>query len=564
MGLWLQPKSVLRNTDFFMPGGAVKSRKNSIIATVVATGLIIVLLYLPTLDCGFVNIDDPDYIINNPLIKSLDWGGVVASFTGAHVGWWMPLTWISFMIEHYFWGLNPLGYHLTNILLHAANAALVVLIADRLLRERFLLQQSQWPYYGMLLFAGLLFGIHPLRVESVAWVAERKDVLNGLFSLAALYFYIGYARKREAGKGGSGDYFCSLVLLILSLMAKSVSVVLPLLMLLLDCYPLRRVRPGRVAPLLVEKAPFLAASAAIILVTLYFTAEAGYLVSYSAFPFSQRLVVSGNALLEYVRLFFLPVAIGPLHLIPDPIPASYGYKSFVVVILAAAVFYKRNRWPLLAAACAGFVIPLLPVLAFFQNGDQAFASRFTYLPAVLPSIAVAAVCGSSVMSAAEAVQRQVRAGVVMIAALVLILYAVGTVRLIGIWHDGGTLLSRAVSLEPSAILYKERGLYYHTVGDYERAAADYTMAINSAAGGFREYIYNLYAFRGESLRAAGLHAEALQDFSRAIGMSPRPLYFRLRGETLQAMGRMREADDDFRIAGPGPAALEWYWIPVHE
>lgn len=536
--------------------------KNSIIATAVVTCMVVAFLYLPALDCGFVTIDDPDYILNNPLIKNLDWNSVRSSLFGAHVGWWMPLTWISFTVEHYFWGLNPLGYHLTNILLHGANAALVVMIADRLMQERFAAQRSRspWPYCGVLLLAGLLFGIHPLRVESVAWASERKDVLNGLFSLASLYCYLGYARKREVGEGGGGDYLCAFLLMMLSLMAKSVSVVLPLLMFLLDCYPLRRVRPGRVVPLLVEKAPFLAASAAMALITLHFTAEAGYLVSYAAFPFSQRLVVSGNALLEYVRLFFMPVAIGPLHLIPDPIPTMYGYKTGIVVVLAAAVFYNRRKWPLPAAAFAGFVIPLLPVLAFFQNGDQSYASRFTYLPSVLPSIAVAA----SVLAAAETVQKQIRAGVVIVAALVLMLYAVGTVRLIGIWHDSETLLTRAIVLEPSAMLYKERGRYYHETGRYDAAAADYTTAINSAVGGFREYVYNLYAFRGEALRAAGRRAEAVQDFSRAIDISPRPVYFRLRGETLQEMGRVREAEDDLRRAGPTATPLEWYWNAPRE
>ena len=227
-----------------------------------AVAITTLLVYLGSLSCGFINLDDPFYIANNQLIKSLDLHGLRRIFTEAHLGAWLPLTYVSFAVDYHFWGNNPIGYHLTNILLHAANAFLVVLLADMFCRERFAVTGSgpgnKWTYAGMLLLAGLFFAVHPLRVESVAWAAERKDVLNGFFTLASILAYLGYARRRQSGgRQAISLYLLALVLFVLSLLAKQVSVTLPVIMLLLDWYPLGRFGRGRFVPLLVEKVPFL-------------------------------------------------------------------------------------------------------------------------------------------------------------------------------------------------------------------------------------------------------------------------------------------------------------------
>src|SRR6185369_15215948 len=168
-----------------------------------AAGLICLIVYLRALGCDFVSYDDPDYVLNNPLIRHLDLRLFVPAFSEQYNGWWMPLTWISLAIDYHFWELNPLGYHLTNILLHSFNAGLVVLIAARIwtqiqgqgsggtlpVSDPAGQRQIEYLYPLTMLLAGLLWGLHPLRVESVAWVTERKDVLNGLFSLASILLY---------------------------------------------------------------------------------------------------------------------------------------------------------------------------------------------------------------------------------------------------------------------------------------------------------------------------------------------------------------------------------------
>ena len=220
---------------------AADTSKKQIVIVALAVGLICMLVYFRALSCGFINWDDQDYILNNTAIRSLD-GIVNWAFTANHLGWWMPLTWISFAIDYYFWGLNPVGYHLTNIILHAVNAGLVVMIADSLLNQWSKVQapiRSKLQYLVTLLLAGFLFGIHPLRVESVAWVTERKDVLNGVFALGSILFYLRYVRKRESSeknKTFAYDYILSLIFFMLSLMAKSVSVVIPMMLLLLLCF----------------------------------------------------------------------------------------------------------------------------------------------------------------------------------------------------------------------------------------------------------------------------------------------------------------------------------------
>lgn len=534
-------------------------QKSGVVASTVA--LICVLVYLPALFCGFVNYDDPDYVLNNPLIRSLDWNMLVAAITQSHVGWWMPLTWISLAIDYHFWGQNPFGYHLTNILLHAVNAALVALLADVILKQsrtRSGVQEGEagYRYFFVLLLAGLLWGLHPLRVESVAWVTERKDVLNGLFTLGSVLLYIHYTVKKERGESAKREYFFSFLLFSLSLTAKSVSVVLPALLLLIDWYPCRRIEKGKITSVLFEKLPFFALSALMTGLTFYSTAQSSYLVSYKYFPFSERLVVSGNAILEYCRFLLWPTGIIPLHIIPDPIPHSFTVKTVIAAgLFVAVLLLHKRRWLTTTWFC--FIIPTLPVLAFFQNGDQAFAAHFTYLPAVAPSIA-AAFFVTEAYNKTKTAGRYIQYIIASMLAGYLLFYAGVTVQRIGDWKDAETFWSRSIALEPSAILFKERGKLYFAQGDHDAAVNDFSEAITLATGNLKAKIFNLYAFRGEVLRVAGRNEEAIADFTIAIDLFPHPAYYRLRGLALQAVGMGREAEEDFQRAGFDPGFLLWF------
>jgi len=532
-----------------------------LVAFVVAIATL--LVYLNVLGAGLVNVDDPDYVLSNPLIRQLNIDSLVSMFTESHLGWWMPLTWLSLAVDYHIWEYNPFGYHLTNIVLHAINSGLVVYIADQLLspgpdgKKPGLERAGGCFNPALLLLAGLLWGLHPLRVESVAWVTERKDVLNGFFTFGSMHFYLRYARVKASAAGGpyaSWELRFSLALFLMSLMAKSVSVVLPLMLLVLDWFPLRRLRRGSIAPVILEKIPFLAGSAALSLVTIFFAARNQHLVPYDVFPLSQRLVVSGNAVWEYCRMLFFPVNLSPFYVIPDPISPIYAVKTLLVVILLLFIFCCK-RLPWLQSCLLCFLLPLLPVLAFFQNGDQAFADRFTYLPSLAPAIVAS---GLLVHFAVRQKGWWRRSLMLLAPAGLLILFFFITLRLFAVWQSSETYWTRVIDVQPTAISYKERGRYYHSIGRYPDAVKDFTLALGLLPETLKPYQYNFYAFRGESLRSAGLLEASVEDFSRAISSFPHPTYFHHRGLALQVLGRAKEAAEDFRRSGGERGPIIWF------
>jgi hypothetical protein len=546
----------------------VRGDDKTAIKIAITVGIVTLLVYLGSLSCGFINLDDPFYITNNPLIKSLDIGSLWRLFTEAHLAAWLPLTYASFAIDYNFWGDNPIGYHLTNILLHAVNATLVVLLADRLFKQgRGLRDEGGRDYAGYLytvklLLAGLFFALHPLRVESVAWAAERKDVLNGFFTLAAILSYLGFVRMKDSGKERRkwlGTYLLSLFLFTLSLLAKQVSVTIPVILLLLDWYPLGRLGKGRLVPLLVEKIPFFAIALLATLVAIYFAVEEKMLSSIGDLPFYVRVLVSGNAIFEYCRLMLFPVGISPYFVLPKPLPYDYIVKTVIVVAVTLFMARFAARRQAAAATWFGFVILLLPMLAFVHAGDDiAMAARYTYLPAIAPGIAVAA---ALVLFTGKLLAQGRRLFAVALLGTVAVFLAISvgiTLKLVNVWKDTGSFWSRVIEIEPVGRAYGDRGVYYLINGKSAAAANDFSAAIDIAVKAGIRSIYNLYAFRGVALGDTGRFVEAVADFDRAIELYPHPTYFQQRGIALKALGRAAEAEEDFRRAGRNPPPIDWF------
>jgi hypothetical protein len=525
--------------------------------------VICLLAFLRSLSCGFVNLDDYEYVLNNPLLRQLDTGAMLEAFTKPHAGFWMPLTWISLACDYHFWGLNPLGYHLTNIVLHAANTGLVVLIADRVLTKGHVtgtqaagMKHEDFLYPVTLMLAGLLWGIHPLRVESVAWVTERKDVLNGLFAFSSVLCYLRYARLRDSGEAFRACYLLALFLFACSLMAKQVTVVLPLVLLALDWHWERVERAG-VFNLLIEKIPFILVSGAMAAITLHFAKQSGILLPHDTLPFVQRLLISGNALFEYCRLMIYPVGIMPLHIIDLSEMASYGAKTAVVVVAACvALCVFRNRGAAVVTALC-FLLPLLPVLAIFQNGLQSFAARFTYLPAVAPAILVCSVFAPFFRQGGDNGRRWGLGVAVLFLITVTVVFAVATFRQIGVWKSTETVWTRIIEIKPSGRAYKERGMYRLANGNYAAAADDLAVSLEFARRADLPEIFNLHAFRGEALRQQQRYGEALDEFTRAIAVCPRREYYFRRGMVLEGVGRKETALEDFRRAGGVEEPMKW-------
>lgn len=553
--------------------------RNSVSTVAIIAGLICFLVYLRALSCGFVNFDDQDYVLNNVMIRRLDVDFLRWAFTTSYIDWWIPFTWISFALDYHFWGLNPLGYHLTNVLLHSVNAGLVVLITDRLLREMsverrgtaddgrgmrgegqtFSTLNSQRSSWVILLLAGLLWGIHPLRVEAVVWVTARKDVLNGVFSLASIFFYLEYLHHNVAGSQNPNYkkiYWIALLLFYCSLLAKPSSVVLPIFLLIADFYPFNRLRKGNFMPVLLEKIPFFVASFGIAVATVLSAAQNNNIAA--VISLGQKVVISGNAVFEYLRLMVLPLGIIPLYFIPAPIPDAYTVKAAVVLIVCITVliFYKKKA---LVAVWFYYLAALLPVIGFVQVGTQAFAARFTYLPAVVPSIAFAALMGYLHGKSADRLPKRFRWIVsILVIAAILFSYLLVTEKLIGTWKDSGRLWTRQIAYLPFDRAYFYRGLFSVDNGTPEAAIADYTAALNLLAREQSPELFNLYAFRGEALIKSGRYAEAVNDLTVAISMYPHPLYYSQRATAFQALGKASEAAEDFKKAGEAHGQMYWF------
>src|SRR2546427_3152128 len=342
--------------------------------------------FVPTLQNQFVAWDDDKNFLDNPRYRGLGWAHLRWMFTAFHLGHYIPLTWVTFGMDHLLWGMKPVGYHLTSLLLHAANAVLFFSLVRRILTlDRPSAAERDHALVVSAGFAALVFAIHPLRVESVAWVTERRDVLSGLFYLVTI---LEYLRACEPEKRGRWWYWLSVVTFVCALLSKSMVVNLPVVLLILDVYPLRRLggaigwwsEPAR--RVYVEKIPFvlLAAAASAIAFMAQFSAQTA--ASLAQLSVLGRLAVSAYGLSFYLGKVVVPVNLSPLYELPPtvnpgamPFILSYG----LVLATTAIVLALRRRVPGLLAAWLAYIVVLSPVLGIFQSGPQLAADRYSYL-----------------------------------------------------------------------------------------------------------------------------------------------------------------------------------------
>ena len=353
--------------------GDSRTRNDRLIASVVCILLagIVWIAFGQTLHHDFVNYDDGPYVYSNPRIASgLSLANLLWAFTHVHSANWHPLTTISHMLDCQLYGLQPWGHHLTNISLHAAAVILLFLALWRL-------TGNIWASA----FVAALFAIHPLRVESVAWVAERKDVLSGVFFMLTLLAYARYARS---DRFYFGRYTTVLVLFALGLMCKPTLVTLPFVLLLLDYWPLRRVRDqwSVIRRLILEKIPLFVLSAASCVATILAQKEA--FAPTRAVPLQERLA---NAVVAYVE--YLGQAIYPAHLaVLYPYPegglsvAEVVLALLVLVTISVIFFVWRKTYPFALTGWLWFVGMLVPMIGIVQVGSQPRADRYTYLPEI--------------------------------------------------------------------------------------------------------------------------------------------------------------------------------------
>ncbi len=322
----------------------------------------------------FVNFDDPIYVSENDHVRTgLSWQGVAWAFTHVHSHNWHPLTTISHMLDCQLFGLKPGAHHFVNVLLHSATAALLFFLL-----AQFTDSPSRSGAIGSSAFVAAVFAIHPLHVESVAWISERKDVLSGLFFVLTLLAYFHYTRKPNVGR-----YLSVLILFACGLMSKPMLVTLPVILLLLDYWPLKRLSDSSARRVLVEKIPLVVMSIASAAGTLIAQNEGIGLVRLEVLPLTWRITNALVACLVYIWQMIWPANLALAYHHPGKLPLwQVAGAAALLIAVTLGVFALRKRSPYLIVGWGWYLIMLLPVIGLLQVGGQAHADRYTYLPQI--------------------------------------------------------------------------------------------------------------------------------------------------------------------------------------
>jgi len=500
------------------------SRKRMAAGLVLAAATLVA--YWPVLRNDFVVYDDRTYVVENPhVLPGLSRAGFAWAWTSTHASNWHPLTWLSHMLDQELYGLDARGHHATSLALHLAATLLLFALLDRATRAT--LRSA---------FVAALFAVHPLHVESVAWVAERKDVLSTLLLLPTLAAYAAYARRP-----GPWRYLAVAGLFALGLLAKPMLVTLPILLLLLDFWPLERWSARTAWPLLREKVPLALLALASSVVTVAAQRAGGAVGSMERFPVDVRI---GNAILSYVA--YLGLAVWPSDLAvfyPHPRAVSLlavAASAALLTGVSAWVFRARKRHPYLLVSWLWYLVALVPVIGLVQVGEQAMADRYTYVPLI--GIFVMAAWG--IPDAMQAARGRSR-GLSVVAAVVVLALVPLTRAQVARWRDSRTLFEHALAVtEGNWVAHNNLGLVLEETGHPEEAIAQLEAALALRPG--HPTVHNNL---GNALADLDRHDEAVRHFERAIARQPgyAKAHFNL-ASSLTRLERTAEALKNYREA----------------
>jgi tetratricopeptide (TPR) repeat protein len=552
-----------------------------------ALAILTIITFWSLKDCGFINLDDNIYVYKNAYVQSgLNWNSISQAFSSELAekgGFWHPVTWLSLMLDYQIFGLNPHGYHLRNLLFHVMNTILLFLVLHRMTK-------TLWASA----FVACLFAIHPLHVESVAWIAERKDVLSTLFWMLTMGAYSYYVEHP-----GLRRYFFVLLFFILGLMAKPMLVTLPFVLLLLDYWPLQRfkaIKPDHkiqpevsklltsdkqkrkskknnavalketleikkstdpeykwslIYPLLWEKVPLFILAILSSIVTYLAEQKAGAVKSIEAYPLVVRI---GNAFVSYIA--YIGKMIWPSNLAvyyPHPgllVPWQVIGSVLLLITITLTVFWMVKRFPYLATGWLWYIGTLVPVIGIVQVGGHAMADRYTYIPLI--GLFIMAAWGVPEILKKWNYRKEI---LWTSSTLSILCLCIITWTQVGYWQNSITLFNHTLKVtDNNSLIYNNRGVSYKDLGNYKQAIEDYDRAIE-----IKPYYAEAYNNRGNAYNGLGHYRQAIEDLNGAIEI--KPYYaeaYNNRGNAYAGLGNYRQAIEDYGRAieiNPGHAEL---------
>lgn len=477
--------------------------------------------FLPGLRGEFLLWDDDANFLHNPYYRGLGPENLRWMFTHAF-GHYMPLTWLTLGLDYVLWGMNPTGYHATNLALHALNAALFFLVL-RVLFRRAMPDLNPDP---AAVVAALLFSLHPLRVESVVWITERRDVLSCAFFLLTI---LAYLRSTESPARTRW-----LVLACLSfaamLLSKTMGLTLPLLLIVLDVWPLRRFSKAS----LVEKVPLFALMIAGLVMISITAATAGGMSSREHYPLSQSLAQPGRTLSFYVLKTVLPIDLSPLYWYRPELGAAHVAGWAFVLAVTAGLVLARRRAPAALVAWLGYGILVAPVSGLVSLGSFYATDHYAYVPC-LP---FAALAGGLVLRAPRAVAAAA-------SVVVLLVLSIASWRYCHVWQDSVSLWTRAVELDPDVYFSRaHRGRSFAARNQLDRALEDLNASL-----ALEPRWHESWEFRGRVHLRRGDAIHAVEDATRALELSPKSVEaLVIRGLGLARLNHPKAAIADFSSA----------------
>ena len=473
--------------------------------------LISFVIYLPVFNNKLLAWDDDNYIKNNPLIYSINLKDIFSQYV---MGNYHPLTILTFAIEYQFFGLNETGYHIINLLLHLLNVVLVFYVINLLVNKP-----------TVALVASLLFGIHPLHVESVAWAAELKDLLYTFFFLTSYIFYLKYLTSQQKKM-----YVFSLLLFCLSLLSKAMAVSLPVVLILTDYFKGRKIN----SKVLLEKLPFILLSIGFGIVAVWAQKSSGA-TEVVNFDFLQRIVFACYGFIMYIVQLFFPLHLSAYYPYPikstESIPAQFYLYPILVAGLIFAVFYSLRFTKKFFLGIGFFAITIFLVLQLLPVGGAIIADRYSYIPSI--GIFYLAGEGFNLL-----LNKKFRVPAFSLLAIITIIFSIKTYARCNIWNNDLSLWNDVISkYQTVPIAYNNRGLIYLHEGKNDIAFKDFNKAIE-----LKPDYAKAYNNRGTLFMNENKSDEALKDFDKAIEFMPSSEGFHIsRGNALKNKNRIDEA-----------------------